>query len=304
VISLGLIGAGRWGRNYIKTIAALDGVRLARLASRSPASHGLVEADCEITADWKRLIDAGDLDGVIVATPPSLHAEMAMAAVTAGIPALVEKPLTLQFSEAVALRDKVRAKNGLVMVDHTHLFHPAFEGLKTRISRLGPVRDIEAEAGARGPYRPDVPVLWDWGAHDVAMCLDLLRESPREVHVSRDAREWVEGAQAETIRLELEFGGGVKARIRLSNLVDRIRRFAVRCDAGELVYDDVARDKLVLKKDGSDMPLEVSPELPLSRAVKAFAAEIAAGRDRSGSLDLGVEVVSVLERCAGLLAAA
>src|SRR6185295_8261844 len=121
---------GRWGRNYIKTIAALDDMRLTRLASRNPASRRLVGPRCEISADWRRCMGAGDLDGIIIATPPSLHAEMTIAAVAAGIPVLVEKPLTLGLSEASALRNEVRARSGLVMVDHTHLFHPAFVELK------------------------------------------------------------------------------------------------------------------------------------------------------------------------------
>ena len=298
MIRLGLIGAGRWGRNYINTIAALESVRLVRLASRNPASRELVGPECEVSTDWRHFIDAGNLDGVIVATPPSLHAEMTIAAVAAGIPVLVEKPLTLELREAIALRDEVRSRNGLVMVDHTHLFHPAFEELKRQAPRLGTIRAIEAEAGARGPYRADVPVLWDWGPHDVAMCLDLLQRSPRDVRASREAHERVGGAEAETIRLDLAFGDGLQARIRLSNLIDKTRRFAARCDAGVLVYDDMARDKLVLEREGKAMPIEVSPELPLSRVVKAFAAAISARKDRTGSLDLAVEVVAVLERCA------
>jgi len=301
VIRLGLIGAGRWGRNYINTIAALDSARLVRLASRNPASRGLVGPECEVSTDWRHFIDAGNLDGVIVATPPSLHAEMAMAAVAAGIPVLVEKPLTLGLKEAIALRDQARARNGLVMVGHTHLFHPAFEELKRQAPRLGTIRAIEAEAGARGPYRADVPVLWDWGPHDVAMCLDLLQRSPREVRASREAHERVGGAEAETIRLDLDFGDGLRARIQLSNLIDKTRRFAVRCDAGVLVYDDITRDKLVLEQEGKSTPIKVSPELPLSRVVEAFMATISAGKDRTASLDLAVEVVAVLERCAGTL---
>ncbi len=297
------MGAGRWGRNYIKTIAALDGVRLARLASRNSASRELVGPECEISADWRRLVDAGDLDGIIIATPPSLHAQMTLAAVAAGIPVLVEKPLTLGLGEAIALRDKARARDGLVMVGHTHLFHPAFEELKLQAPRLGAIRAIESEAGAFGPYRADVPVLWDWGPHDVAMCLELLRSSPREVHASREAHEPVGGAEAETVRIELAFDGGLQARIRISNMIEKTRRFAARCDAGTLVYDDLAQDKLVLVRDGKPMPIEVSSELPLLRVVKAFAAAISAGKDHTASLELGVEVVAVLERCAGTLAA-
>jgi len=304
VIRLGLIGAGRWGRNYIRTIAALDGVRLTRLASRNPASRELVGPECTISADWRHVVESGDLEGIIIATPPSLHAEMTIAAVAAGIPVLVEKPLTLGLAEAVTLREQVRTRKGRVMVDHTHLFHPAFEELKRQVAALGMIREIEAEAGNQGPYREDVPVLWDWGPHDVAMCLDLLGEPPREARGMREERANRGTAVTETIRLELEFSSGARARIRISNMMEKTRRFSVRCEAGVLVYDDIARNKLMLHRDGRDGPINVSAEPPLSRVVEAFVAGISAGNDTTGSLDLAVNVVAVLERCARTLAPA
>lgn len=304
MIRLGLIGAGRWGRNYIRTIAALDGVRLTRLASRNPASRELVGPECTISADWRHVVESGDLEGIIIATPPSLHAEMTIAAVAAGIPVLVEKPLTLGLAEAVTLREQVRTRKGRVMVDHTHLFHPAFEELKRQVAALGMIREIEAEAGNQGPYREDVPVLWDWGPHDVAMCLDLLGEPPREARGMREERANRGTAVTETIRLELEFSSGARARIRISNMMEKTRRFSVRCEAGVLVYDDIARNKLMLHRDGRDGPINVSAEPPLSRVVEAFVAGISAGNDTTGSLDLAVNVVAVLERCARTLATA
>src|SRR5229473_890850 len=105
-VRLGLIGAGRWGRNYLRTIAATPGVRLARLASRNPDSVRLAPADCAVTPDWRDLLDRNALDGVIIATPAALHAEMALAAMDAGLPVLVEKPLTMDIAQARALGRK------------------------------------------------------------------------------------------------------------------------------------------------------------------------------------------------------
>ena len=52
IVNLGLIGAGPWGSNYIKTIARLDGVCLSRLASRNPESPALAGTGCQISEDW------------------------------------------------------------------------------------------------------------------------------------------------------------------------------------------------------------------------------------------------------------
>ena len=42
MIRLALIGAGRWGRNYIRTIMGLDGAELVVVASGNPETAGLV----------------------------------------------------------------------------------------------------------------------------------------------------------------------------------------------------------------------------------------------------------------------
>jgi predicted homoserine dehydrogenase-like protein len=61
-IRLGLAGAGRWGRNYIRTIAGLSGVRLTRVASSNPATADLLPPDCGL-ADGERSRGRSSLSG-------------------------------------------------------------------------------------------------------------------------------------------------------------------------------------------------------------------------------------------------
>ncbi len=311
-LRLGLIGAGRWGRNIIRTIAGLEGVRLAALASRNPESVRLVTADCAVSGDWHAMLDQGAIDAVIVATPPALHAEMVRAAVARDLPVLAEKPLTLDLREAQALRDFVAERAGTVMVDHTHLFHPAYRALKRALPGLGPIRAIESLAGNEGPFRSDVPVLWDWGAHDVAFCLDLLGALPREVGASIVARRETPEGVGQVVEIRASFPGAVSAVARFGNILAKARRLSVYVEGGVLVYDDVAQDKLMLhppaqpheapREPGAPLPYEAG--MPLSCAVSEFARAARAADTSLGSLDLGVDVVRVLERCEAALAGA
>ncbi len=297
---LGMIGAGRWGRNFIRTIDGLAGARLTRIASSNPETADLAPAGCRVDPDWHALIDAGDLHGVIIATPPALHVEMASAAVRARLPVMVEKPLALDLEQAEALGQLVRDCRGYVLVDHTHVFSPAFAALKFAANELGPVMMIDGEAGNMGPYREDATVLWDWGAHDVAMCLDLLQAIPTEVLVRRVDIGRQGGEHVEII---LIFPRGVSATINISNIrQDKARRFAVRCRDGELLYDDLAAVKLSLTSYRSSSPpageaMRYSDELPLAAAVRRFVDDIEGGKTGDASLQLGIDVVEVLTRC-------
>jgi predicted dehydrogenase len=301
-VRLGLIGAGRWGRNYIRTIADIEGVRLAGVASRNPETARWAPAGCTVVAEWRALLNKNGIDGVIIATPAPRHAEMARAAIEAGLPALVEKPLTLDLTEAIALRDMAVSRSGFFMVGHTHLFHPAYRALKAMAPDYGPIHAIRGEAGNFGPYRPDTPVLWDWGPHDVALCLDLLGAMPEQVRASIVERRPVEGAMGEIIEMSLGFSGGARAEIRFGNLMPKRRWFAAHLEKAVLIYDDLAAEKLTLHAPtkayaaptDAGIQIEIPAELPLANVVKAFEAAIRSGKCDLASMQLGVRVIEVL----------
>ena len=299
-LRLGLVGAGRWGRNYIRTIAALDGVRLAELASTNPESDQLVPNGCRISTDWRSILDSRRIDGVIVATPPASHSDMVKTAVDAGLPVLVEKPLTLDIGQAVALRELVMERNGFVMVGHTHLFHPAFRKLKEMAPEFGEIHSIWSEAGSYGPFRSDTPVLWDWGAHDVAMCLDLLGTVPEHVTACRVESRLLPEGLGEIVDLKLHFPGGVSALVHLGNILEKRRYFRVNLEKAALVYDDMSPHPFAVYS-GPEFDiaqvLEVGREKPLTAVVMDFAAAIHKGRRDMGSLNLGIKVVEVLASC-------
>ncbi len=304
-LRLGLIGAGPWGRTYINAIAAIDGLKLTRLASRNLQSRSLVDPACRISEDWRQVAEALDVDGVIIATPPNLHAEMAIAALTFGRPVLVEKPLTMNLAQAVELRRHVDLYDGLVMVDHTHLFHPAFRALKELSRALGPLKAIQTDAGNQGPYRKNTPVIWDWGAHDVAMCLDLIGGVPEKIRAERLASEMIDGGRRENLFLALSFAGGVEAEIRIGNMMKKKRRLTACFADATLVYDSLAEKPLMVHPpaEGIDAPLgpgepiEIANDLPLDVVLKEFATAIVNADSVTESLDLAIAVTGVLAEC-------
>ncbi|MGE5505865.1 MAG: Gfo/Idh/MocA family protein [Actinomycetota bacterium] len=293
-LRLGLVGVGRWGRIYIRTLGQLaPDIHLARVASRNPETAALVPAGCVVSADWQDLVAAGDLDGIIVASPPETHVDIALAAVAAGLPVLVEKPLCLDSDEAGRLFAAAQDAGALVMVEHTHLFSPAFRRLKQLVPTLGGPRAVEGRAGNL-IGRLSAPILWDWGAHDVALCLDLLGALPDRIDAALvDRPALPDGGHGETFRLTLGFGS-IEATVTCGTLAAKTRRFTVACPDGTLVYDDLAADKLTL--DGRAVP--VAGDLPLTTAVREFAAKVRSGSHDLASLQLGMRVVTVLGQAA------
>jgi predicted dehydrogenase len=302
-VRLGLIGAGRWGRNYVATIADVDGARLARLASSNPNAASLVAADCAISTDWRDVAAAPDLDGIVIATPPATHAEIAEAALSAGHAVLVEKPLTLDVAAAQGLLELAEARGAVAMVDHIYLFHPAYRALKRLADELGTIDHIRTAAGDWGPFRDDTPVLWDWGAHDVAMCLDLVGARPTAVRVKETERRNTDEGIGGHFAIAMTFPDGTTADITFSNLLTERKRY-LEISAGDeaIVFDDTAADPLVQRSaDGETHAVSCASTPPLTQAVTDFAAAIRLGTPDVGGLALGVDVVTVLARCQAAL---
>jgi predicted dehydrogenase len=300
-----LVGAGPWGRNYIRTIAALDDVELVAVASRNPATTALVPAGCRIVADWRALLRDPAVEGVIIASPPVTHADILIAAIDHQKAVLVEKPVVMSRGDAARIRAALEGRETTILVDHTHLFQPSFRALCREAASLGPVRSIRSSAGKYGSHRPDVPVLWDWAAHDLAMCLTLV-PGPARVAAARRETSLIDGVPAERIVLDLALGP-VPANIVISTLDPRHRWFAAEFDTCTLVFRDLVPEQLVRFSLGDDIdgdcgvPIRTGAELPLTRAVLDFVQSVSTrDTDRRG-IDLGLAVVDLIADAEAML---
>ncbi|QYH34546.1 Gfo/Idh/MocA family oxidoreductase [Salinibacterium sp. M195] len=92
---IGFVGAGRHSSLNLYPAFAATGVPLAGIAERNPARVAEAEARGirPIFPNHLALIEATDLDGIIVSLAPHLQAEVVADCVRAGVAVFVEKPL-------------------------------------------------------------------------------------------------------------------------------------------------------------------------------------------------------------------
>ncbi|NJM94257.1 MAG: Gfo/Idh/MocA family oxidoreductase, partial [Cytophagales bacterium] len=82
---------------------------------------GLVAAPgAKSYADYRRLLEQKDLDAVLIATPLSLHAEMAMEALDAGKHVFCEKTMSLGIEPTMQLVKQARASRLTFQVGHQY----------------------------------------------------------------------------------------------------------------------------------------------------------------------------------------
>lgn len=295
---LGLVGAGRWGRNLLATAGTLPEIRLAAVASANPGTAALVPPGCVTVPDWRTLLAEIPLDGVCLAVPAARQPEIALAALAAGLPVMAEKPLALSVDATGEVVAAARAAGLPLLVDFIHLFNPAYRALRAHLTALGPIRRIESVGGGLGPFRADCPPLWDYGAHDLALCLDLLRRPATQLSACRRERRQTAEGLGEILRLDLGFGDGVEARIETGNLMQpKTRRLTVWAGAAMLLFDDLSPTPLTaIRDDGPPETLPVSGPRPLAAALAAFVAMASARRPDWSTADLALDVAGCLAR--------
>ena len=311
-IRFGLIGAGRWGKVYIRTIEALSNrCHLTYLCTNQAANAVLVKPTVHIVPHWRACLQADDCDALIVATPPHTHAEIVAASLEAGKPCIVEKPLCVDLETAKRLDELVRATGVPVLVDYTHLFDSAYQALKVHIQQSGePIRVVMSEGMAFGPFRRETAALWDWCPHDVGLCLDLIGEAPRLIDVLGGPCS--PDGVPEQLSLRLDFPSSACAWIHAGRLSWKKRRhLTVWTDTWLYHWDAQSHERLVRyparfsERYMVPLPASMQPETlmvesqqtPMERMVAYFLDGIRGGDRRYFGTSASMVVTQVLAEC-------
>lgn len=323
-LKLGVIGAGVWGRNHVRTAAGLADAELAAVCDTREQVRQTVARQYPaafVTEDADALLQR--VDAVIIASPAKTHAEYAQRAIAAGKPCLVEKPFALRVADAEAVAHAADAGKVPVLVGHLLVFHPAVDALRALVAagELGRVLYMYGLRVNLGQVRADENALWSFGPHDVSVALHLLGESP--VRVTAQGSSYLQPGVEDVVFLHMEFASGTMAHVQLSWLdPHKERKLTVVGDRKMVVFDDMEpREKLRIYDKGVTRPPDYTswgeslairegdifiPKIP---NVEPLGAELAhfvrvargAEAPRAGAAD-GVRVIRVLEAATRSLA--
>jgi len=310
-LKVALLGAGDWGKNYIRVLKKLD--VLTALADSDESIRNKYKKKypkIEVTGDYKALLRRSDIYAVVVATPASTHYEIVKNAIKAGKDVLVEKPIALTVDEALELVELAKIYKRIILVGHLLLYKPAVKKMIECICDrvIGDVYFIEMRRLKLGKIRSQENVLWSFAPHDVAVLLSLVN-SP-VVNVTATGQSAIQSQIEDNVHIKLDFESKVKAHIHISWLwpKDERKTFIVGTN-GMLVYDE-HKDKLEIYLKGASKDLTIwdkgieklcfekidaleNEVLHFLECVKSRSTPIADGR-------AGVEVVKVLveaEKC-------
>jgi predicted dehydrogenase len=136
-VNVAIIGAGLQCRRRAPVVRDWPGARLIVIASEH-LDHARQQAalyGCEASDDWPSVVGRGDVDIVLVCTPPHLHAEIGRAALQSGKHVLCEKPLTRTVAEAEELVRVAARADRVLKCGFNHRHHPAIAAARQILDR-------------------------------------------------------------------------------------------------------------------------------------------------------------------------
>ncbi len=224
---MGVTGVGRIGVMHARNITATPGV--SELVLHDPVPGRAAEVAAQLTGGVVvRAVDTlaellGCVDGVLVATPTPTHAEVVHAAVDAGVPVLVEKPLAGDPATIREVIEHVERSDVQVLVGFQRRFDPAVAELKRRIAsrEIGDLYYLRATAfDAEPPPVEYIPtsggIFRDMFVHDLDCVPWLVGRDVVEVFAGGSVlvdQAFADAGDLDTAVVTLRFDGGVVAQL-------------------------------------------------------------------------------------------
>ncbi len=304
--SIGVVGAGKWGRNIIKTLHGLDALHaIAEVDDVYRQQMSELYPQIDIFDDHEKMYHA-NIDVVVIATPVITHYELAKQALLLGKDVFVEKPMTFTADESRHLTQIAKEKDCVLMVGHMLLYQPAIQFIKQYLNdgHLGKVYSLHQVRRNLGTIRTQVNVLYSLGVHDLAVLAYLVGESAQSVTAA--GQSIVSPGIEDDMTVHIQYASGIQAHLHICWLWPvKDRHLMILGEKGALLYDELNHtvtlyrhyanaDATVSSSGGSEIIYRGSNQ-PLTQEMQHFLDCVHSHQQPLSSGQQGLEVVELME---------
>ena len=291
-MKVAVLGLGSAGRRHAENARALG----HEVVGFDPADPGAAASMEEAIAES---------DAVVVASPSALHAEQAVAALSAGKPTLVEKPLaaTVDDAERVA---RVAREGGVVCGVAMNLrFHRGILGLRDLLSELGELRFARSSFGYDlRLWRPGTDYRSSYSARAAlggGILLDAIHEldyllwllGPVEsVAAELDRVSDLEIDVEDTALLSLRFASGALGAVDLNFVEPSYRRECLLVGSDAVARWDWNGGEITVRRGDEERTIDVACDV--QETYRAVLEDFLAGGEPRTSAAEGVDALRVV----------
>ena len=148
----GIFGAGWIAEAMVNTAQKNSNQQFVAVASRTPGKAEAFAQKWKIESfhnSYEELAAREDIDAIYIATLPSDRLEVALVAINAGKPVLIEKPITMDLAEAEQIYAAAKAKKVLAAEAMWTRFLPHIAQVRELLNSgvIGQIVNVEADHG-------------------------------------------------------------------------------------------------------------------------------------------------------------
>jgi scyllo-inositol 2-dehydrogenase (NADP+) len=253
-VRVGVAGLGRAGMFHVERVGLREDCRVVAAYDDCPTVRNRARLERVVChASWSEFLGNDDVELVLIAAPPALHAELTIAALAAGKHVLIETPMCLNLAEADAIIAAAGRFGRSVSVAQLRRWDDDFRTAQSTLTagELGPAQAIKLlnwqfnprirrrgsssipnaiERSNRiqvGPgadiasdyWRDDAAtgggVLWEFGIHYFDQLLQLTDRPVESVYACLAPTNAVLSAE-DTFLAIISFSGGLVAHVEVS----------------------------------------------------------------------------------------
>ena len=315
-VNVAVIGAGYWGKNIIRNFANNPNTNLILICDsekdRAEKLRDMYSPGTAVCGSVSDVINREDIDAVSIVTPVYTHFDIASQAIKAGKHVLIEKPMSMSYSEASKLVRMANEKNLNIMCDHTFCYSAPVKKIRELIQsgEIGQLLQINSSRCNLGLLQTDVNVLWDLAPHDVSIVNYVTGQNETPVSV-RAYGKTIPGYNHEVdAMLSIEYKSGLHVNVHNSWLYPvKTRKMSFVGTKKMIMWDDLAENKVQLldkgvnvinhKKfeyyDNSIKNVELEDLEPLALMVNEFTNSIIENRTPLSSGVEGMKTIQLLD---------
>lgn len=306
---LGSIGLGWWGNELAAAAARTGEAEVVTCFAPPPEERAaFVERHgCAEVSDLDDLLSDPDIDGVLIATPHSTHADLIVQAAAAGKHVYTEKPFTLTVAEADRAIAACAAAGTVLQVGHNRRRLPANRIIKDMLDRgeLGNILFFEAThnfpvifkevLGWRAnPAELPAGGMTNLGIHQVDSFHYLTGPVARVSAFSK--RVYTTGDIDDTTTINFEFESGALGHLLTVTASGPVADLTVHGTEGSAFNIDDGAQLLVARRGSSErVNVELDPLDTVVDELAEFAAAIQGEATPEVGGAEGREVIAVLE---------
>ena len=223
-IQVGLLAYGAIGDEHNRAIQSTEGLVLHAVCDTNPerlTAALQISPDAKTFSDANEMLSDGEIDLVVISTPPNTHYKWAKQALTLGLHVMLEKPMALTTDECDELMELAKTNGSLLVVYQNRRYDLDFLTIKKEIEagNIGDIFHYESFVGGYSKpcsyWHSDAEVsggaIFDWGSHFIDQIMALVPSEVDFVSGLNQKRVWDHVTNADHAQVTINFKDGLQA---------------------------------------------------------------------------------------------